>query len=269
MHKLIIKIFNYFFFSINKMSNNRDQQQDEIDLLQNIIFDKMKIVESEPNFKIFMEIKSDIPEPKMKFHLTVTLNDEYPDKVPTFELLEVNNYLASSKIRELESKLSSLCEEYINMPMMYQMYECLLSFADEEEEKLLKEEKEEQKRLEEQKLLEQKMKEEEEAKLIQQRTYTPVTKELFDEWYKNFLKKKREEKKEKETNSQKLTGRKFFLNRNLKIEETEVDKAKKDEEEDKKIEDNKDEENVEYNPDLYMEDIENIDFDKDDTDLNK
>ena len=40
--------------------SNRDQQQDEIDLLQNIIFDKMKIVESEPNFKIFMEIKSDI-----------------------------------------------------------------------------------------------------------------------------------------------------------------------------------------------------------------
>ena len=251
------------------MSDHRAQQQDEIDLLQNIIFDKMKIVESEPNFIIFMEIKSDIEDPKMKFHLTVTLNDEYPDKEPTFELLEVNNHLASAKVRVLESKLSSLCQEYINMPMLYQMYECILSFADEEEEKLLKEEKEIQKKIEEEKrIMEEKLKEEEE-KLVQQRTYTPVTKELFDEWYKKFIKKKREEKKEKEPNSNKLTGRQFFLNRNLKIEENEEDKIKKDEEEEKKEEDNKDEENVEYNPELYEEDIGNIDFDKDDIDIDK
>ena len=249
--------------------SNHDQQQDEIDLLQNIIFDKMKIVESEPNFKIFMEIKSDIPNPKMKFNLTVTLNDEYPDKEPTFQLSEVNNFLASAKVKELESKLSSLCTEYINMPMMYQMYECILTYADEEEEKLLKEEKAEQLRIEEeQRLLEQKRKEEEE-KLLEQRTYTPVTKELFDEWYKNFIKKKKEEKKEKEPNSVKLTGRQFFLNKNLKIEETEEDKAKKDEEEDNKIEDNKEEENVEYNPELYEEDIGNIDFEKEDIDIDK
>ena len=251
------------------MSSNRDQQQDEIDLLQNIIFDKMKIVESEPNFKIFMEIKSDIEEPKMKFHLTVTLNDEYPDKEPTFELLEVNNYLASSKVRELESKLSSLCKEYINMPMIYQMYECVLSYADEEENKLLNEEKEEQIKLEEEKRLLELKKKEEEDKLIEQRTYTPVTKELFDEWYKKFIKKKKEEKKEKEPNTNKLTGRQFFLNKNLKIEENEEDKAKNDEEEENKIEDNKDEENVEYNPALYEEDIGNIDFDKDDIDIDK
>ena len=251
------------------MSSNRDQQQDEIDLLQNIIFDKMKIIESEPNFKIFMEIKSDIQEPKMKFHLTVTLNDEYPDKEPTFELLEVNNYLASSKVRELESKLSSLCKEYINMPMIYQMYECILSYADEEENKLLNEEKEEQIKLEEEKRLLELKKKEEEDKLIEQRTYTPVTKELFDEWYKKFIKKKKEEKKEKEPNTNKLTGRQFFLNKNLKIEENEEDKAKNDEEEENKIEDNKDEENVEYNPALYEEDIGNIDFEKDDIDIDK
>jgi Fe-S-cluster containining protein len=252
--------------------SNREQQQDEIDLLQNIIFDKMKIVESEPNFKIFMEIKSDIEEPKMKFHLTVTLNDEYPDKEPTFELLEVNNFLATAKVKELESKLASLCTEYLSMPMMYQMYECILSYADEEEEKLLKEEKAEQLRIEEeQKLLEQKRKEEEE-KLLEQRTYTPVTKELFDKWYKNFIKKKKEEKKEKEPNSDKLTGRQFFLNKNLKIEgneENEEYKAKNDEEEDNKIEDNKEEENVEYNPELYEEDIGNIDFEKEDIDIDK
>jgi len=249
------------------MSENREQQQEEIDLLQNIIFDKMKIVESEPNFKIFMDIKSDVSDPKMDFHLTVTLNEEYPNKEPSFELLEVNNFLASSKVKELEEKISSLCEEYINMPMIYQMYECVLSYADEEEEKLKNEEKKEQMKLEEEKrLLELKRKEEEE-KLIEHRTYTPVTKELFDEWYKNFIKKKREEKKEKETNSNKLTGRQFFLNKNLKIEDNEEDKVKRDEEEENKISENKEEDNVEYNPELYEEDIGNIDFEKEDIDI--
>ena len=250
------------------MSDHHAQQQDEIDLLQNIIFEKMKIIQEEPNYIIFMEIKSEVENAKMKFHLTVTLNDEYPDKEPTFELAEVNNFLASAKVRELEEKLNSLCKEYISMPMLYQMYESILSFADEEEEKLLNEEKLEEKKLEEAKrLLEQKKKEEEE-RLLNSRTYTPVTKELFDEWYKNFIEKKKKERREKEPNMDKLTGRQFFMNKNLKIEENNED-IKKDEEEDKKAEDNKDEENVEYNPELYEEDIGNIDFDKDDIDIDK
>ena len=251
------------------MSDHREQQKDEIDLLQNIIFEKMQIVQEEPNYIIFMEIKSDIENPKMKFNLTVTLNDEYPDKEPTFELLEVNNFLASVKVRELEEKLKSLCKEYIGMSMLYQMYESILSFVDEEEEKIISEEKAEELKLEEAKrLLEQKKKEEEE-KLLNQRTYTPVTKELFEEWYKNFIDKKKKERKEKDPNMDKLTGMQFFLNKNLKIEENNEEIAKKDEEEDKKIEDNKEEDNVEYNPELYEEDIGNIDFDKDDIDFDK
>ena len=251
------------------MSDHREQQKDEIDLLQNIIFEKMQIVQEEPNYIIFMEIKSDIENPKMKFNLTVTLNDEYPDKEPTFELLEVNNFLASVKVRELEEKLKSLCKEYIGMSMLYQMYESILSFVDEEEEKIISEEKAEEFKLEEAKrLLEQKKKEEEE-KLLNQRTYTPVTKELFEEWYKNFIDKKKKERKEKDPNMDKLTGRQFFLNKNLKIEDNNEEIAKKDEEEDKKIEDNKEEDNVEYNPELYEEDIGNIDFDKDDIDIDK
>ena len=249
------------------MSEHREQQKDEIDLLQNIIFEKMQIVQEEPNYIIFMEIKSDIENPKMKFNLTITLDDEYPDKEPTFELLEVNNFLASVKVRELEEKLKSLCKEYIGMSMLYQMYESILSFVDEEEEKIISEEKAEELKLEEAKRLLEQKKKEEEDKLLNQRTYTPVTKELFEEWYKNFIDKKKKERKEKDPNMDKLTGRQFFLNKNLKIEENNEEIAKKDEEEDKKIEDNKEEDNVEYNPELYEEDIGNIDFDKEDEDL--
>ena len=86
---------------------------------------------------------------------------------------------------------------------------------------------------------------------------------------KILLRKKEKKKKNKEPNVDKLTGRQFFLNRNLKIEENDEDKAKKDEEEDKKVEDNKEEDNVEYNPELYEEDIGNIDFDKDGIDIDK
>ena len=181
------------------MSEHREQQQEEIDLLQNIIFEKMKLLQEEPDFIIFMEIKSDIEKPKMKFNLTVTLNDEYPDKEPTFELLEVNNFLASAKVRELEEKLNSICKEYISMPMLYQMYECVLSFADEEEEKLINEEKQEEIKIAEAKRLLELKKKEEEEKLLNSRTYTPVTKELFDSWYKDFIEKKKKRKKRKRT----------------------------------------------------------------------
>ena len=139
------------------MSDNYAQQKDEIFLLESIISDKMKILKSAPNYKILMEIISDIDKPKMKFHLIVTLNDEYPEKQPTFELKEINNCLDPSKIEDLKSNLSSLCQEYINMPMLYQMYEYLLTFANEEEEKIIKEKNNKE-------ILQQKAKEEEKEK---------------------------------------------------------------------------------------------------------
>ena len=68
----------------------------------------------------------------------------------------------------------------------------------------------------------------------------------------------------------KISGRQFFMNKNLKLDENDEDKAKKDEEEDKTDEkEDEKEENVEYNPELYEEDIGNKDFDKDDIDIDK
>ena len=100
-----------------------------------------------------------------------------------------------------------------------------------------------------------------------EKEYTPITKELFDSWNKDFIKKKKKERKEKEPDLNKLTGRQFFLNKNLKIEENNENIVKKDNEEDKKMKKIKMKNNVEYNPELYEKDIENIDFDKDDIDI--
>ena len=53
---------------------NYEQQKDEIDLLQNILFDKMNI-ESESPFTISANITANIDDPKMEFHLIITLNN--------------------------------------------------------------------------------------------------------------------------------------------------------------------------------------------------
>jgi hypothetical protein len=151
------------------------------------------------------------------------------------------------------------------MPVMYQLYETILSFADDEEQLLINEKLNVIKLEEEQKLLEMKKKEEEE-KLIEQRTYTPVTKKLFEEWEKKFIEKKRKENIENTKFSDRLTGRQFFMNKNLKVEVNE-DEIESEENVISTSKNKNEEENLEYNPDLYDEDIGNIDFDKEDEDL--
>ena len=243
---------------------NYDQQKDEIDLLQNILFDKMNI-ENEDPFEITANITANIENPKMEFLLKIKLNNEYPDKSPEFTLIEENNFLSSSKLNDLIEKLKQICNEYIGMPVMYQLYETILSFADDEEQLLINEKLNVIKLEEEQKLLEMKKKEEEE-KLIEQRTYTPVTKKLFEEWEKKFIEKKRKENIENTKFSDRLTGRQFFMNKNLKVEVNE-DEIEYEENVISTSKNKNEEENLEYNPDLYDEDIGNIDFDKEDEDL--
>ena len=243
---------------------NYDQQKDEIDLLQNILFDKMNI-ENEDPFEITANITANIENPKMEFLLKIKLNNEYPDKSPEFKLIEENNYLSSSKLNDLIEKLKQICNEYIGMPVMYQLYETILSFADDEEQLIINEKLNVIKLEEEQKLLEMKKKEEEE-KLIEQRTYTPVTKKLFEEWEKKFIEKKRKENIENTKFSDRLTGRQFFMNKNLKVEVNE-DEIESEENVISTSKNKNEEENLEYNPDLYDEDIGNIDFDKEDEDL--
>lgn len=243
---------------------NYDQQKDEIDLLQNILFDKMNI-ENEDPFEITANITANIENPKMEFLLKIKLNNEYPDKSPEFTLIEENNYLSSSKLNDLIEKLKQICNEYIGMPVMYQLYETILSFADDEEQLIINEKLNVIKLEEEQKLLEMKKKEEEE-KLIEQRTYTPVTKKLFEEWEKKFIEKKRKENIENTKFSDRLTGRQFFMNKNLKVEVNE-DEIESEENVISTSKNKNEEENLEYNPDLYDEDIGNIDFDKEDEDL--
>ncbi len=240
------------------MNSHYDEQKDEVDLLQNILFDKLKIVQDLPTFSLEMTITATIDEPKMEFILLVDLPEEYPTVSPTFTLTEENNYLATAKLKGLQQKLSEICKDYLGMTVVYQLYEAVQTFASDEEEAILNDEKMTQIKLEEEQKMIEEQKRIEEEKLLESKTFTPVTKELFDEWYKNFLKKVKGTKA-KSDNDGRLTGREFFMNKNIKIEENEEEiEAEKDDP--NKIQETKEED---FNPELYEEDIDDIDFEND------
>ena len=60
------------------MNPHYEEQKDEVDLLQNILFDKLKIVQDLPTFSLEMTITATIDEPKMEFLLLVDLPEDYP-----------------------------------------------------------------------------------------------------------------------------------------------------------------------------------------------
>lgn len=243
------------------MSENYEAQKDEINLLENIIPDKLKISQEKPTYSLEIWIEGNVEEPKMYFELKVELPENYPNDPPKFTLTEENNFLATAKLKKLNEDLISLCSEYASMPVIYQLYEAIQTFADEEEQSIINERKKKaQIKLEEEKKLIEAQKKEEEEKLLQNISYTPVTKELFNEWYKKFVDKIHKAKQKNLTDG-KMTGREFFLNKNIKIEE-----INEDEIETEKI-DKKDnvEENLEgINAEMFEDDIDEIDFENDD-----
>ena len=259
-------------------NDNYIQQKDEIDLLNNIIPDKMKIINENP-YELEISIEADVENPLYSFKLLITLNSEYPNSIPTFTLTEENHSIASKKIEELQQKLNEICNEQIGMPIIYQLYENVLTFTQELEDDNEKEENKKMIELEEEKKLLEEKKRKEEEDLIEKKTYTPVTKELFEEWYKKFIDKKTKEKNiiQSKKNLGRLTGKEIFLNKNLKIDENEIEKQieenkknnlnkitnkeeEEEEEEDEKIEINKE------NEELFQDDIDDLNFDKEEED---
>ena len=72
-----------------KDSPNYEQQLEEIELLQNILLEKVKIIKDEPNFNIQIEIEGDNPnqeEAFKTFYLEVELNNDYPEKPPKLKV---------------------------------------------------------------------------------------------------------------------------------------------------------------------------------------
>ena len=133
---------------IQNPSTNYEQQLEEIEILKNILPEKIKILKSEPNFDIQIEIEGDNPEqdkPFKTFFLEVFLNNYYPEKSPRIQFYEANDCLNEKKKETLIKKLEQYCQENIGMPVIYQLYEIVKEFADEEEKISLIQKKEKMK----------------------------------------------------------------------------------------------------------------------------
>ena len=129
-----------------KDSPNYEQQLEEIEILQNILLEKVKIIKDEPNFHIQIEIEGDNPnqdETFKTFYLEVQLNNDYPEKPPKLKIFEANDNLSDKNKENIMKQLEEYCQENIGMPMIYQLYEIMKEFADEEEKISIKEEKKE------------------------------------------------------------------------------------------------------------------------------
>jgi hypothetical protein len=247
---------------------NYEQHKDEIELLKNILFEKLTINEELPKFNVEIKVKPDcIEDPKLELQINIKLPDQYPDIAPKFEIVDVSNYLASSKIKYLAEKANELILEQLGMPMIYQIYELAQAFANEQEEYLHMETQkkaafeEEYKR----KLLESSKKEVDQSQLLEVKTFTKVTKEAFEAWFKKFYseinKKKCKIIAEQETRQ---SGREYFFNMKNKPEEIDGDDEENIKEEDAS---DKDKENAAFfDAHAFEENLDDIDFDNDNFD---
>ena len=126
-----------------KNSPHYEEQKEEIELLQNIIPDRLKILSEEPNYILEIIIKSSLENPEKEYRLKIYLNHFYPEKSPRFKIYEANDCINDKRKEMLIKKLDDYCEENIGMSVIYQLYEIVKEFADEEEKIALRKKYEE------------------------------------------------------------------------------------------------------------------------------
>jgi len=249
---------------------NHDSHKEEIELLQNILFEQITIVEDASLFELEISIKLDSENPKLEFDLKIKLPEEYPNTHPIYEVTEKSNILPSSKIKILYEKIKDFAEENSGFPMIYQIYEIVKDFGNEQEELLHMENM-------------SKLTIEEEAKktynnkldsirdLIETKTFTPVTRENFENWFKKFYAEKNKGKTKNIEMEQRMTGREYFMNlKNIKTGEIENEGEVEDEVSETvstNVNNTDDKNTIFFDAQAFEEDIDDIDFDNEELDI--
>jgi hypothetical protein len=192
--------------------SNYEAHKDEVELLTNILFEQLHIVEDSPQYILEIKVTPDVvEEPKLDFMVKFTLPSEYPNASPIFEINDSSNHLASSKIKSLIETIKTFVEENLGMPMVYQIYEMVKDFANEQEQ-ILHDEQKEKTMIEEEKLKKYNDKlKQMETTLIETRTFTPVTKENFEVWFKKFYAEQNKGKEKKLEQEARQSGREYFM----------------------------------------------------------
>lgn len=243
---------------------NHEAHKDEIEILKNILFEEMQIVEEEPIYKLELTLKADSSDAKIHLKVNIDMIEEYPEQPPVYSMTDTSNYLPSKNIRDFILKIDEMIKENTGFPVIYQMYEMMKEFVNNEESALKAETEQKAKKIEEAK---EKARIQEEMALLETRTFTPVNKETYEKWFKSYMdeiNKGKKNKKKTDEIAARFSGREYFMNlKNPKDSETE-----KLEEEGEDIEpsENKPEENAKegdvlfYDQQAFDEDIDNIDF---------
>ncbi|PVV00489.1 hypothetical protein BB560_005127, partial [Smittium megazygosporum] len=184
-----------------------EEKQNEIEALKSIYGDDFLEDEKENAFKIKIGTDTGL-DSEETVYLCIVHTELYPDEPPEFDIeTQDNSKLNSKDLEELRSKLDEMISDHLGMAMVYSM---VMTLKDQLEELLAHKEEQavriENERIEQEIALEQK-------KFIG----TPVTKETFLFWKKNFteeqnaLKKISEiEIKKIENKKARLTGRELF-----------------------------------------------------------
>lgn len=245
---------------------NHESHKDELELLQNILFEQITINEDSPNYDFDISIKLDAESPKLNFILKINLPDEYPNVHPIYEVSEQSNILPSSRIKTLNEKIKEFAEENLGFPMIYQIYELVKDYGNEQEEALNNENisrltlEEEAKRNYNNKI------QAIDKSLIETKTFTPVTKDSFEVWFKKFYGDRKKLKKNAEIELR-MTGREYFMNlKNIKTSEIE-NEGEDDEDAGESTSTNvnnntEDKSAMFFDAEAFEENIDDIDFDE-------
>lgn len=186
------------------MTNYKEEQKDEIEALEAIYPEEIKVLETDPNYVFVIEIAPQgIEETDELAMVTIqfTLDDTYPDTVPVMEITDSHN-LDDQRLDEIMEHVNTVAQENVGMVMVFTIVSSVQEKISDiiEETKITREEEKSRK---------QKEHEEKERKIFEG---TRVTVETFLAWKTKFDAEMKEFKKsEISTSSSKLTGKELFF----------------------------------------------------------
>jgi hypothetical protein len=248
---------------INTKNENYEAQKDEVELLKNILFEQLEVLEELP-FILEISVKPDIVDtPIISLKVKVSLLDDYPNVEPKYDITDESNILPSIRLKQLNENIKQLFTDNQGFPVIYQMYELIKEFINEQEDQISKNNLSKAVIEDEIRRKKEKYLDSLNPEFAETKTFTPVTKENFEEWFKKFYGVRVKSKAKLEMESRQ-SGREYFMNLKNKGIEIEGDDEKDD---DIGSESNTTGENaLFYDADAFDENIDDIDFDQEGVD---
>lgn len=251
------------------MESTKEMHRDEIELLQNILFESLQILDEDPFHVLEIHILPDITEePKINLTFKIHLTEGYPtSSIFDFTLSDKSNLIPSSKIKHMEGLIHEYFRDNIGTPIIFQLIEIIKDQVNEAESKL----QEEGNCIEITAPVKKSTKHEAVSDtriLLETKKFTPVTEDSYNEWLEGFkkdmIKQGGKELKERNEILARTSGREFFMKMKNKDLLKGIDEEEEQDEDIKDSEDLVDQDDIDV--DAFKEeddlDLDEIDFDE-------